>query len=392
MKRKKLLSLCISLPLLSGCWDQVELQELAIITATAIDQLEDGRTRVSTQIFIPRSISSGETGEDPNLGSTFVRDGVGENMAQAISQLQMHIPRKLFWEQCKVYIFGNQLAKSIGIRDAIDFLARHPSPRGNSYLFISEGEAKELLILVPPLERYSADALKKFTNTEYELTTTLRDVDMGLMGEGKSVVMPLVKRLKTQEKTRNEHQTIPIISGTAVIKEGKLIGTLNPPESYGYMWLNGSVSNSVVSITLEGFEGEISYQPTLGSVKLSPLIKGDKWIMRLRFQLEGDIVQNETKLNLLNVEVMHQMKTAFEKEIKKQLELTLNKFQKDLKCDGLRFGRKFHQKYPKEWKKVAANWDDKFSEIEVEISVDAEIRKPGYIGPPAAMPRDEVVK
>ena len=114
--------------------------------------------------------------------------------------------------------------------------------------------------------------------------------------------------------------------------------------------------------------------------------------MRLRFQLEGDIVQNETKLNLLNVEVMHQMKTAFEKEIKKQLELTLNKFQKDLKCDGLRFGRKFHQKYPKEWKKVAANWDDKFSEIEVEISVDAEIRKPGYIGPPAAMPRDEVVK
>lgn len=388
---KRLFILIYFLPILSGCWDQVELQEIAIITSAAIDRLEDGKTRVAVQIFIPRSITSGETGEDPNLGSTFVRYGEGENMAEAIAQLQMHVPRKLFWEQCKVYIFGYELAKD-GIRDVIDYLARHPSPRGSSYLFISEGIAKDLLDLIPPLERYSGDVLKKFTEIEYKLQATLRDVDMGLMGEGRSVVIPLVKRLKTQEKPRNERQTIPIISGAAIIKNEKLVGTLNPHEAYGYMWLNGAVNNSFVAADFEGQKGQVLFHPTSGKVKLTPLIINNQWVITLKFHLEGDIVQNETHLNLMNEEIMDQIKKKFEKSIEEQIRITLNKFQKEYKSDVLRFGRKFHQKYPKEWKKVASNWDEKFSEVQVEILINAEIRKPGYIGPPAALPIDEVVK
>lgn len=178
------------------------MQDLAIITAAAIDRLEDGKTRISVQIFIPRAITSGETGEDPSQGSTFVREGTGENLANAISMLQINVPRRLFWDQCKIYIFGDELAKN-GIRKEIDYLTRHPGPRGNSFLYVSEGEAKEILTLVPPLERYSGKALRKLTQDEYGTKTTLIDVDMGLMGIVKVCLCPILKGWNQKKNHEN---------------------------------------------------------------------------------------------------------------------------------------------------------------------------------------------
>ncbi|WP_338379104.1 hypothetical protein, partial [Enterococcus faecium] len=189
MMKNLLIMVCFCTPLLAGCWDKVEMQDLAIITAAAIDRVEEGKTRISVQLFIPRAITSGETGEEVGATSTFVREAIGENLAQAISILQTNVPRRLFWGQCKIYVFGEELAKN-GIRKESDFLARHSGPRGNSYLYVSEGEAMKILELVPPLERYSAEALRKLSEEELGTSTTLRDVDIGFMGESESVSMP----------------------------------------------------------------------------------------------------------------------------------------------------------------------------------------------------------
>lgn len=240
MKKILLSIMCFCIPTLSGCWDQVELPDLAIITAAAIDRLEDGKTRISVQIFIPRTITSGQTGEDPSSASTFVREGIGDNLANAISKLQLNVPRRLFWGQCKLFIFGDELAKN-GIRKEIDFLARHPSPRGKSLLYVSKGEARDILTLIPPLERYSGEALRKVSQIENGMITTLKDVDMGLMGESESVSMPYIKKLSQNDKTRKSNQTIPVFEGTAVYKKDKMIGTLNMKETRGLLWLKDEV-------------------------------------------------------------------------------------------------------------------------------------------------------
>ncbi len=198
------------------------MQDLSIITAAAIDVIKDEKIRISVQIFIPRSIASGTTGEDPSLGYTFVREGEGDSLGEAIGMLQMNVPRELFWGQCKIYIFGRKMAES-GIREGIDYLARHPGPRGGSYLYVSEGDGKELLMLVPPLERFSGEALRKLTKDEIGMITNVRDVDMDLMEEGESTSMPLIKVLKSKENARKSHETIPVINGTAIFKKDKMV-------------------------------------------------------------------------------------------------------------------------------------------------------------------------
>jgi spore germination protein KC len=381
--------LCFCLVILSGCWDRVEMQDLAIVTSAAIDILEDGETRISIQLFIPRTITSGQSGEDPSLGSTFVREGTGDNLANAISKLQYNVPRRLFWGQCKIYILGEDLAKA-GIRKEIDYLTRHPGPRGNSLLYVSEGEAKDMLTLIPPLERYSGEALRKLTQEISGVGTTLRDIDIGLMGESESVSIPLIKQLISKEQARKSHETIPIIDGTAVFNKDKMVGTLSLGETRGLLWLKNDIKRSTISVKPEGEDGKISMTSSVGTVKYKPRIRGDRWIMNLNVHIEGDIVQNETHLNLMDERVLTKLKKEYEEALKIRVEQTAEKLQQDLKTDVINFGRKFHQKYPKEWNKVSGSWDEKFPEVEVKINVTAKVRRPGYIGPPAALPRDEV--
>lgn len=375
--------------MLTGCWDNVEVSDLAIITAAAIDQIEDDKIRISVQLFIPRAISSGESGEDPSQGSTFVREGIGDNLAHAISQLQNSVPRQLFWGHCKLYIFGEEHAKN-GIRNELDFLVRHPGPRGSSLIYVSKGEASEILSLAPPLERHSSEALIKLTINEKGMKTTLIDVDMALMGESESVSMPYISKLDSKEPSRKSHETIPVIIGTAIFKQDKLIGTLNAKETRGLLLLKDDIKESTISIQPEGEDGHITMTSTTGNILYSPQIIDDNWIMNIHINMEGDIVQNETHLNLMNENNIEKLKYQFEADLIERMNQTIEKLQQEYNADVIALAKRFHQKYPRVWNEHKEKWDERFLEVEVNINVHITIKRPGYIGPPAALPRDEV--
>ncbi|MFC5466463.1 Ger(x)C family spore germination protein [Lederbergia graminis] len=389
MNNKILIYIGLCTILLTGCWDKVEMQDLSIVTAAAIDRLEDGKTRISIQIFIPRSITSGETGEDLSSGSTFVREGVGNSLAEAISKLQFNVPRTLFWSHCKIYIFGEELAKE-GIRDEADYIARHPGLRGSAFLFVSEGEARELVSLIPPLERYSAEALRKLTEHEPSMITSLRDVDMGLMGDSESISLPYIKKLIPKDEARKPHETIPVINGTAIFKKDKMVGTLNLHDTNSLLWLKKGVKQSTISIKPDGDDKEIILSTTSEKHTFIPQIKDNRWIMDIKIDMEGDIIQNETNLDLLNEVVLQKIQKKFDKSLEEKISKTIKELQLTYNADVVHFARRFHQKFPDEWKKEKNNWDEKFKELEVNIKVNTKIKRPGYIGPPAGLPREEV--
>lgn len=84
-------------PLLGGCWDRQEVNDLALVTGVAIDQRDDRYIEVSIQIFIPQGSTQGTQtssgGAAGRAGTTFVQSAYGENIADALSQLQMKFSR-----------------------------------------------------------------------------------------------------------------------------------------------------------------------------------------------------------------------------------------------------------------------------------------------------------
>ena len=53
------------------------------------------------------------------------------------------------------------------------------------------------------------------------------------------------------------------------------------------------------------------------------------------------------------------------------------------------FSKEFYRKYPKQKKTIENHWDEMFPEVEVNINVDAHIRRQGFINEPGAMPNNK---
>ena len=61
---------------------------------------------------------------------------------------------------------------------------------------------------------------------------------------------------------------------------------------------------------------------------------------------EGNVLENETSLNLLNPKVNNILAREIEKDIEYRIKLALNKVQKEMKADIFGFGEAFHRKFP----------------------------------------------
>ncbi len=380
----------MSILLLSGCWDRVEVNDLAIVTGAGIDKSGDNQIELSLQIFIPKTLGSGggQAGGGGGGKMTVTASQTGKNIADALSKLQGILPREIFWGQCKVFIIGEELAKQ-GIQEQMDFLLRHPEPRGRAYIYTSKGKAKEILDVVPNLERYSAEVLREVTNYRIGMQTTLQDVDEMLTGIAQTIGLPYV-HIKKEQTSEGKQLKYVHIDGTAVFRKDKMVGLLTEAETRGVLWLRDEIKGYTVNVGIEDEEGFVSLNPVAARVHLIPKIEGEKWKMTVDVDTEGAIVQNETKINFHDPKLLKKVERAYQKSIEKRIEEALNQVQHELHADIVGFSQEFYRKYPQEWKQVENRWDEIFSEVDVTINVMTHIRRDGYINEPGAMSEEEV--
>ncbi|MDQ8734180.1 Ger(x)C family spore germination protein [Paenibacillus sp. LHD-38] len=391
---KILYKLCILVSLfvfLAGCWDRTELNDLALITAMAFDQAEDKQIQVTVQIIIPQNqggggMTGGTSGGAPK--KTTVRGEKGINISDALSKLQRKIPRRLFWGQCKVFIFSEEVAKS-GIKDEFDFLVRHPQPRERAYMFVSKGKAADLLELFPPIERSSSEVLREMADFQIGIKVTLEQLSMLLKGDAEASALPIVHILP-KAKSAEPFQAMPYIMGSALFKKDKMVGRISEKTTRGVMWILNEIDEYTVTFTMDGRDELVSLKPVKAKVKLLPKMEGDKWMMTIKVSAEGDIIQNGTVLNPMNPKLLEKMDKAFEDDVRERIEQALREVQHKNKVDILGFATAFHRKYPKQWEKNKDHWDELFPKVEVTIDVDASIQRPGLINAPGGIPEEEV--
>ncbi|MBY0120972.1 Ger(x)C family spore germination protein [Bacillus sp. S/N-304-OC-R1] len=377
-----LLSFSAVTALLSGCWDRWEINDLALVTAAAIDQKGDDQIELSLQIFIPKAISSG--GGQGGSGSgdgliTLVKTHKGANMADALSKVQAELPRRVFWGQCKIFIFGEEAAKK-GIQDHLDFLLRHPEPRERAYVFVSDGKAKKILELQSRLERSSAETMRELVELNIGVKTTVQDLNETLTSKAQAAALPFIK-IATDKKQIDPYH-FPKIIGSAIFKEDKMTGFISDKETRGLLWIRDEVKGYTVTIEPKKKNGQISLSPVTAKVNLTPQINGPNWIMNIKIETEGTVVQNDTDIDLSVTSQLQTVEKAYQEVIKKRLRQLIDKAQKDLNADILGFSKEFHRKYPKNWSKVENNWDNVFPEVKINFVVTAHIRREGYINKP----------
>ena len=241
----------------------------------------------------------------------------------------------------------------------MDFLLRHPEQGEEPMFFISEGKAKSILELEPNLERYSAEVLRGILNYRIGLQTTIQDIDEMLTGIAQAASIPYVK-IKTQQTSEGKSVKYADIDGTAILKKGKMIGTVSEAETRGVLWLRDEIKGYTVSVEIEDKEELVSLNPVSARVDLVPQIKDDKWKMDVDVATEGAIVQNETNIAFVDQKLLKEVEEAYQKSIETRIQDVLQVMQQKLNADLADFSKEFYRKYPKQKKTIEDHWDEIF--------------------------------
>ncbi|MDR6224975.1 Ger(x)C family spore germination protein [Desmospora profundinema] len=385
MLGKRLVIIGVVAALLTGCWDQTEVDEIAIIRALGLDQTEEGLLQLSVQVVTPTPMT-GEGMEGSQQGGGIREDTVrtvtGITLADAIANLQQQLPRKVFWGQTDILLLGEELARK-DIRDHLDFFSREADTRLGMKPLVCKGKAREILEMKSDLETTSAAALQKEAQFSRKRNITMNNVLQSMGSEAEAAAMPLVEKVGPNTLE---------LSGYAIFKQGRLIGTAQSDEAKGIEWLLDQALHSIVTVNGPGGKGKVSLDILKSQTEMEPRIENGRWYMRVKVGTEDDVVQNGAGLDLSNPRLTHEISQRAENVVKGEIRQALRLVQKEMQTDIFGFGEAFRRKYPREWADVRTQWDKKFAQVDVEIDAMVKVERTGLNTSQPGLPKRKVIQ
>ncbi|OMD39318.1 Ger(x)C family spore germination protein [Paenibacillus odorifer] len=242
--------------LLAGCWDQLEIEDRALVLGLSIDSVPpDNKTnddqtthlksaninlpqiRVTAQIAVPGRVplgpGSGGEGGGGNQNPVWVVEVYGYTLDDAMNNLQQQISDPRYLIHLRVIIISEDIARK-SMDDLNDYLRRNPEVRRRTWLLVSEGEAAKFMNINPPLQR--VPTLYILSTMEKAVTSGKFPADyIGVFWSadskwGESGYLPYVSL----------HQEDNImIKGLAYFSGGVMVGSTIPIEIGAYMSMKG---------------------------------------------------------------------------------------------------------------------------------------------------------
>ncbi|NBD28020.1 Ger(x)C family spore germination protein [Paenibacillus glycinis] len=383
----RMLLLLLFVPLLSGCWDRVEMNDISFFMASGLDLSEDGRLKTTIQVPIPAGGGSGgESGKASTgtFGKTYYAvSAIGTNIFDAERQIQQKNSRHFFKGQRRVVFIGEALARK-GIQDILDNYARDPRSRMRTYLVVAKGsEASKLLQNDHPTERIPAEEVRELERSGVGTSVTFRDF---LMTQARDGIVPVTGAIELVPPAVDPSNGAASkfnmfrLSSTAVFKDYKLIGYLNDIETRSLRWIKNESKEEYFGDSLPGLSGNIGIVMNDIKSKVNVIMNGNRAQVRIQLRGTGTINESNVDLKLSRLSNMTIIEKRFGELVARQTLQTVKKAQTEWRADIFGFGLHLHQFHYRTWKKVRSQWDTIFSEADVVVTADISLRRSGIIG------------
>lgn len=375
------------LPILSACWNQKELTDLAFVMAIGIDKGEHEKFDVSFQIVNPGNVSSGQDGGGQGLPIAVYKSS-GDTITEAARKATKKISRRLYYAHTNLIVVSEDVARN-GLLDIMDALDRDPEFRTTTELVVMRDASAELLVsALANLDKMPVNKItKEIKATEAmfgeNMSINIDDFLEGLVSKGKEPVVngfkitgnkDMVGVAKELQHTRTE--AVLAADGLAIFKKGKLIGWIDYEKARGVVWILDRIKSTSVNIDWNGKKDAITMALLRSKTKVSVKITNEKPVIHIAIEDEGWISEANTNVDLMNPTVIEKIDRLIEKEIKGQILATVKEAQR-MKADIFGFGESVHRKDPKLWNRLKENWDDHFANLEVKVEVDSYTRREG---------------
>ncbi|RKN84784.1 Ger(x)C family spore germination protein [Paenibacillus ginsengarvi] len=370
---------------LSGCWNRRELNDLGILTGTAIDKVGD-LYKLSVQIVVP-----GELAKHGEMGRTTpvtMFTATAPTLLTAFRKLTETSPRKIYGAHIRVLVLSEAIARE-GIADVIDLLTRDSEVRTDFYVMIAKGStAENVLNILTTLEKNPSNKLFQALDTsakEWAPTTrvTLGQLIEKLITEGINPVLTGVQVIgdpklgdEIQSVERSEPGAKARLTGLAVMRKDKLVGWLNEEESKGYNYITDQVTSTAGYVSCPG-GGMLTLETIRTDTSLKARMEKGKPVIEIRMLDESNIAEANCDIQLNDMEVIRGLEE--EQRLKKMelMKAAVRVVKEKYHVDIFGFGQAIYRSDPKAWKRLKPDWESHFDNLKIVYDVKVHIRKIG---------------
>ncbi|MFC4812506.1 Ger(x)C family spore germination protein [Paenibacillus sp. GCM10023250] len=391
-------ALSMLLPLLTGCWDRLEIEDRAVVLGVSIDKAKGGGNtddvthykgtmpapqmgliRVAVQIALPGRIplGPGEGGggaTDPKQ-TVWVIDVVGYTLDDAFMKLQQQVSSRIFLGHLRVIIMSEEFAKG-GIDNVNDYFRRNSEVRRMAWLMVSKGSALALLKAGPKLERIPTLYLMSALDEGINMGKFPRDY-IGIFWsnaskKGEEGYLPYVALRKEQNVE---------IMGLAYFRGSRMMGKTKPLQIGSFMAIKGAnPAGYRVYVMLEGTKKMVMTTTTHRNTKWKPSIRDGKPHFAINIVLEVNIEEKMTRnFDLDDMSVVRQIQDIEAKKAEKFCAQLIRQTQA-AGSDIFGFGEYIRAKQPRYWNaavKTKKGWQEAYKEATFDIHAFVNVRRVG---------------
>lgn len=375
--------------ILSGCWDNVEIDERAFITGIGFDKyqqknekeqsvegkaVETSREKryVMTISYPNVSLIAGKEEGDP----AFSHSTVCSSPSDGKQQINMRNNKNFYINHTKVIIVGEELAKDKEyMGEVLDVIDRSVYFNRKIHFLVSRGcEAKEIIATDSgknmDIGLFIEELMEKERISPRRAMTTFDQVMTDLL-ETNSVMVPAIEKSGEEIK----------LEGGAILKNNSLVGWLNGMETRAVNMLLDRIS--VADYTVEMEDGHIVIEQMNSKTK-ERMYKNKEGNLTVEFKIrmEGIMLQHYFHLpdKPMDAKYIEKLNEDVNKAIKEDLVKTFEKIQKEYKADIFDLSEYLRKHEPDIWNEVKENWDEIYPEIKLDIILDMNIRRIGIEG------------
>lgn len=354
---------------LTGCWDQLLVENLAFVFGMAIDKAP-GEEGFYLGVTSPAFAEGAK-------GRTVKTVVYTRSVSQGIMNMQMQRERILGLGKLSVIIFSTEAAKSKLLIDVVNQLDQQRDMNPNAWVVISEEiDAREALYLEPPEEQrvaiYLLDLLDMGRNTGQIPELTLSHFWNHHHTWGINPIVPTVK------KTENDSL---MLTGLALIdSEGKMVGQLNDGETVNYMLVTGEINRGRIFTEVDYLEQKnrlITMFIKDVNRKVATRIDNDRVVIDLNIRLGIDVINLDMTLeDVLDENVFSGLEASLARDFQGNIKKVIKTAQEH-KTDPFGFGR-YVRSQNRSWSQNK-DWGEEFSHSQINVQVEVKIHRIGTL-------------
>lgn len=361
--------LIVTLPILSGCWDEIEPQRMYYVNGVGVD-FKDNQYEIYLQLINFKDIAKSETPYFPEAPAE-IGYATGETLEEAIYELYRSIDQEVFWGHMNFLIFTEEALKHEEVISVFDTFLRFRETRYQMNVHFTQDSLKEILLTTPILNKSLIDSKLSHPLNARKLEVftepvNLRNLVIGLNEPSHEVSLPLVSIVKNWDTTKEHPSKETTIKGIGILSKDGLKGVIIGDNARGINWMQNKKNRGDLTFKLDNNKSlTVDMEEKYFDVK--PVIKGNQ--VQFDVDIKVDVILNGFKKKATENEI----RTGVIKKVKEEVKTTYEAGLK-LDVDIYRLSEHLYRNNVKVWKTLENNGKIPLTEESIRI-INVEIDK-----------------